>query len=292
MKRALTPLHLGGSLYLNAGHKNLEPILLSDKYPFLKSIIIDFEDALLDADLLESEKRVMALIKAFKLQATAIFIRPRDEAQLKRLLRAERIDKIDGFVIPKVRPQKLENYMNLIDKAPFWLMPVLEDRTMLHPLKRVALFESLAKYKKDILTLRLGVEDLSQYLNIQRNCQGSLHDYPLLLSIALALLELAAFYGFNLTAPVYPCYEEDQGFLENCIFEKSCGFFGKTVIHPKQVERLNHFYQVTASERSKAEAIVASMQSIDTFEGMMLEKSVHQHWAEKILAQGAIYGYC
>ena len=290
MKRTISPLHLGGSLYLSAMHKNLKAILLEHKYPFLKSIIIDFEDALDAWELETAQKRLTNYLELFKSSKLLVFVRPRDSNHLAQLLTFAPIEKIDGFVLAKATPNRLESFMKLLKGRHFWMMPVLEDKSLLHPSFRVTLFERLASYKKEILSLRFGAEDLSQHLNIHRDCQTRLYEYAPLYHLAMELLTLCGYYGFTLSAGVFSCYKDEKNFLEEIALEQKCGFFGKTLIHPQQAKLLHRSYRISKKDLQKAQAILKSAQSIGTHQEMMLERTVHTKWAQKILAQEAIYG--
>ncbi len=291
MKRDITPYHLGASLYLPANHKNLFAVAVRKKYPEVKSIIIDFEDAIYDEDLHDASKNLTELLAIIPKQALLIFIRPRSVDHLHALLLLEGIKKIDGFVLAKCDTTNMHAYFDQLHDQPFWLMPVLESPQVFEPAKLFEIKQFLMQHHKQILSLRFGGEDLSSYLGMKRQCEDVLYDfYPLVQLLSTLVLQFKS-AGFNLTAAVFACFKNETGFIKEVAQDLKMGLFGKTVIHPSQVHLSNEAYKITQEELSQAEKVMAeNTKAIMASDGMMLETVVHRRWAKGVMMRKELYG--
>ena len=235
MQRDINAFHLGATLYLPAIHKNLRAVALNAKYSQAKSIIIDFEDAIFDEDMLQATKNITELLAEITQQELLIFIRPRSLDHLQTLLELEHIDKIDGFVLAKCDTQNMKEYFLPLQEKAFWIMPVLES-TEIFDSSKIALIKAfLLEHQKQILTLRFGGEDLSSYLGLKRQCEDIIYDfYPLQQLLSSIVLNFKSL-GFNISAPVFACFKNEQGFLKEVREDLKMGLFGKTVILLKLV---------------------------------------------------------
>lgn len=291
MKRDINAFHLGATLYLPAIHKNVRAVVLEAKYPQAKSIIIDFEDAIFDEDMLQAQENVAQLLVDIPEQELLIFIRPRSLEHLQILLGLKDIDKIDGFVLAKCDTQNMREYFLSLKGRAFWIMPVLESVEIFDSSKVAFIKAFLLEYKKEILTLRFGGEDLSSYLGLKRQCEDILYDfYPLQQLLSTIVLNFKS-HGFNITAPVFACFKNEEGFLKEVRGDLKMGLFGKTVIHPAQIDLAHKTYAVSESELQQAQKVLSKDASaIMVSDGMMLETIPHQRWAKAILIRREVYG--
>ena len=101
MKRLISSYEVGGALYIPATHKNVRKVILENYYPFVQSVILDFEDAISEDDFENISDEMMLLLRELPKQKLLVFIRPRDNQHLKILLALPEIEKIDGFVLAK-----------------------------------------------------------------------------------------------------------------------------------------------------------------------------------------------
>ena len=76
-------IRLGGTLFTPASFKNLADILSLKKYPTLKSLVIDFEDALDEKEYQNSLKSLKTLLKNHQKNSLLVFIRPKNPTNLK-----------------------------------------------------------------------------------------------------------------------------------------------------------------------------------------------------------------
>ena len=89
---------------------------------------------------------------------------------------------------------------------------------------------------------------------------------------------------------VYNDLDDDDGFLRECVQGRNFGFDGKTLIHPKQIERCNTTFSPSDAEIAFARAVVAAFaadenasRGVIRIEGKMAER-LHLAQSERILA--------
>ena len=289
MKRAISPLELGGSLYIPANHKNLFAVCVERKYPQVRSVIIDFEDALDGCDYELALTQFAALLEVLPSQELLVFVRTQSHEDLKRFLVLPAIDKLDGFVLAKCTLAVWHSSIKLFKRDTFWLLPVLETSEILYEHTRKALCDAFIKNKDTILTLRFGGEDLSVLLGIKKAKDETLYDYTLLTHL-LDSVRLS-FAPFNLTAPVFTYYKDKENFLREAQEDLRHGLFGKTLIHPDQALWLEEVYKVSQAHLTMAQKLLCEdATAIMSSEGAMLETVPHRIWAVRIQKQAGVYG--
>lgn len=291
MKRDITPYHLGGSLYLPATHKDLLPVVCSGKIPGLKSVIIDFEDAIASAELEAGHEAFERLLKESLNQALLVFVRPRSVKHLKALLRLEGIEKIDGFVLAKCDTTNMQPYFRVLKSQPFWVMPVLESAELFEPKKLSQMERFFSRHFDMILSLRFGGEDISSRLGLKRRCDQTLYDLPAVVQLLSTLVLRFKPKGFNISAPVFTCFKNGEGFGDEVVNDLNMGLFSKTLIHPSQVEAVNRLYRPTLDEYESALKVTQKDASaLISHNGMMLETVPHRRWAQAVLMRKELYG--
>jgi citrate lyase beta subunit len=288
--REINPIELGGTMYVPSINKNLLPIASGEKFPYLKSIVICFEDAIKEEQVEFAIKNVANFLKSFEYSKVKVFLRARNIDNLKKLLKLEDIEKIDGFAVAKFSTQNMQEYYKVFCKTEFYTMPVLESRDLFEIEKLKEIREFLLTQKR-ILTIRIGGEDMFKYLGIKKECDKSIHDFHVSSKIFADILSVFKPYGFTVCAPVYNCLENEVFFKSEVQRDIQEGFFGKTVIHPKQAQICNEIYQVSTKELAEAKEILDnSNEAIFRFEDKMCEPEAHQVWARNILMRYEVYG--
>lgn len=283
----ITPYHLGATLFVPATHKHLNAIAKSEKFGKLQSIVIDTEDGIdtgkLEDALFKVEKLLLQELPSRLLR----FIRVKDVDTLKRFLELKNIDKIDGFVLPKF-DNSVEEYLQVMQNNNFLFMPSIEGRALFDVLKMQTIRSKLLEFQERIICIRFGAEDMLKQLQLQREKNVSLYDMLVPSTVISNLLMTFKPYGFDISAPVYKFYEDEEGFKKELRYELQNGFVSKTIIHPKQIEWLQELYRVNEREIEKAEKILQTS-SVGSFEGEMLEKSTQEKYAKTILLRRDIY---
>ena len=100
--------------------------------------------------------------------------------------------------------------------------------------------------------------------------------------------------GENIPEPGIP--ESFKVLLKELQNDRSAGFIGKTVIHPKQIPLVNKTYAVSKEDIADAKHILnwdatsISMVSGNAKNERMTECKTHSNWARKILYLAESYG--
>lgn len=277
-------------MYVPSINKNLLSVASGEKFSYLKSIIICFEDAIKEEQVEFALQNVANFLKSFEPLGIKVFLRARNIDNLKKLLELKDIEKIDGFAIAKFSTQNMKEYYKIFSKTGFYTMPVLESKDLFEIEKLKEIREFLLAQKK-ILAIRVGGEDMFKYLGLKKECDKSIHDFHVSSKIFSDILSTFKPYGFIVCAPIYNCLENELFFKSEVQRDIGEGFFGKTVIHPKQAQICNEIYQVSTKELAEAKEILDnSNEAIFRFEDKMCEPEAHHIWARNIFMRYEVYG--
>lgn len=291
---AHTALALGATLYLPATRPDLVALGNGDKLPTLRSLVYCTEDAVAAPDV----ERALANLACALPQLTPVrgrfrFVRPRDPALLARILTLPGIDAIDGFVLPKVTPERLLAYEAILAPFPgFWLLPTLEtrdvfDQAVLGTLQRTLEHSELAER---ILCLRIGGNDLLNLLGVRRRPGQTIYDTPLRGTIETLVTTFKP-AGFALSAPVYDDFGDAATLAAEVARDLDFGLSGKTAIHPRQIAVIEAGYRVERDELGFAEAVLAEgAPAVFGVRTTMAEPSTQWRWAEAVRARAQLYG--
>lgn len=295
-----TQLHLGASMYVPTSRTsdNLIEIGNGEKYPSLRSVIFCTEDAVREQDLnqaLENLKRAVRKLSANREGTPMRFIRVRNPHILGRCIGFRGIERIDGFVLPKVTADSLPYYLaQLSDGDHFSIMPTLETGEVFESKQRAHLRDILMKEKvRDrVLCLRVGGNDLLNCLGLRRPKDRTIYDTPIGKLIGDLVRDFIP-HGFGLSAPVFELTDERYRRLleEEIRQDLAHGLFGKTAIHPSQIAVIEDMYKVDPSDLDEARAIVKEdAPAVFGMGGRMCEPTTHIRWARRIIAQAEVYG--
>jgi citrate lyase beta subunit len=297
-------LKLGASLYVPSTRNDLIDIALGRKLPEAKSIIFCTEDSILDADVPAALRNLSEMLETLPARNSGecpanrlLFIRARNVEMLGHLLRIPHIQRITGFVLPKLTAKNFPDYVaqfaaNGQVLKNFFLMPTLETREAFDPEAMRELRDLLnqPEIKDAILALRIGGNDLLNLLGVRRSRYRTLYESALGPTIA-NLVTIFKPYGFNLTSPVCE-FLYDHEILEREVAQDiEYGLFGKTAIHPDQIPIIEKAYQPSDQDVNMAEALLQDdAPAVFNMCGTMCEVQTHSAWAEHILARQNIYG--
>lgn len=283
-------IELGATLFVPATHKNLAQIISGAKYQNLKSVVIDTEDAISESDLSYSMEVIKNLLTLFKKNKLLVFIRPRNIEILKELLSYESIDQIDGFVLPKFSLINAQEYLNTLKLSSHLIMPSVEGKELFDTNKLIKLKDILVQYKEKIILVRFGLEDMLRQLSMKRRCEDSIFDIAVTSSILGNLLAIFKSAGFGVSGGVYPCFNDEVGFIKDVRRDLKEGLFSKTIIHPAQIELAHDIYKVTLDELNEANSLLSSSQAIINLDGKMGEINTMSPYARLIKLREKIYG--
>ena len=282
--RDIDYLELGGTLYVPAVHKNLKAILLDSKYDFLTSVVICFEDSIRDNDLQKAMQHFKNILQSYVPKKLKVFIRPRNIQNLKIIMSLKNIDNIDGFVLPKIDLQNIKNYFNFF-KNDFYLMPTIEKILDYNELKELSkIFK-----EQNILSIRIGIEDILGDFGIVRESSKPYFDNLIMNNFIYILFDNFK-KDFNVSAPVFPYFENKEILKQELKIEVELQIFNKTIIHPNQSKIINKFYKVSKQDLDIAKLLLEDKKAIFEVDKRMYEYATHKKWAVNLIKRAKIYG--
>ena len=269
--------HIGPSLYIPAIKPNLEIII--NRYK-AKSFIICTEDSIKESELdfsLDNIKNFLVYLNDFS--KTKIFIRIRNIDVLNKLLKMSHIDKIDGFVLPKVTLNSLFIYKEIFkNKLNFSLMPTLETKEVFSDdlLKIKNILDSF----KSILCIKIGVNDLMNLLHIRNKSRNTIFETPLRSVIEKILFTFKPF-GYEVAASVCRFIDDKETLQREIKQDISYGLYAKAAIHPNQISFIEDEYKKYALDNIEKARFILNKSSNAVFklDGEMIEPVCDRNWA-------------
>lgn len=317
MKDNLLYYSVGPLLYCPANKKSVANSILQEKFGTGYSLALCLEDTINDRFVEEAEQDLITSIseiyrsrqtQAFYLPK--IFVRVRNPQQIPRLTKAfgQSIALIAGYIIPKFSLANAASYIQAIIQANeasqkrLFLMPIYESPAMLdlnaRPSILYGLKDALAQVEELVLNIRLGGNDFCHLFGFRRHSDESIHRiWP----IASIFSDIVTAYGteYVISGPVWEYYSGqnwEQGLISELKDDKLCGFTGKTIIHPNQIDVVNRAFMVSRSDFNDAQSILhwdadaASFVSGNPAKERMNEYKTHGNWARQTLFLAEAYG--
>lgn len=281
---------LGATLFVPATHKDIIAILEGRKYPQLRSVVLDTEDAIAQESVEEALENIQKVLQNLQKKKIFVFLRPRNIRVLQRFLALESIEKIDGFVLPKFSLENAQQYLSLLKRENFVWMPSIEGEELFDEKKLIKLKELLLPHKESIILVRFGLEDMLRQLALRRKCDESVFDRAVTGFILGRFIGIFKSAGFCVSGGVYPCYKDEKGFA--CDVERDLveGLFSKTLIHPKQVGLYHELAKVCKSDFEEAIEILLDDKAVYAHNNKMVESTTMSPWAKEIVLRAQIYG--
>ncbi len=289
------PARLGATLYVPATRTDLFEIASGSKYPHLRSVVFDLEDAVLERDLGKAKANIAALVRQLaRTGATRkgpmLFIRPRSAAMLARLVALPAMNMIDGFVIPKATAEVMPAYISCLTNPRHLILPTIETREAFDPVEMRRLREQLIAIQDRVLVVRIGGNDLLQTLGCRRSNKRTAYDGPLG-KIISNLVSIFVPWGFAMSAPVLDNFTDMALLQEEIDRDIEHGLFTKTAIHPDQVAMIHTAYMVDAADHQSAIDILHDdAPAVFANHGVMSEPATHRAWARVVQERAAIFG--
>lgn len=228
---------LGATLYM-PGTKDVVDKLLTGTMHHTTSMVMCFEDAIREQDVLSAEENVLHHLRVIAgAMATGtvrmadvplIFLRVRTPEQFRQFLTklgAEHAAALTGFVFPKFYTSNATEYLELLAETNAKLgtslygMPILEGRTIAFRESRSKELEGLRDqiepYKAHILNIRVGGTDFSSIFGVRRGINASIYD---ILTVRDCLADILNFFNregadYTVSAPVWEyflAYKKDD----------------------------------------------------------------------------------
>lgn len=317
MKNDVLYYSVGALLYCPANKKSIADSIINESFGTKFSLALCLEDTINDKfvaeaeqDLVESINRIYISSQEKSFYLPKIFIRVRVPEQVVRLTRAlgESISVITGFIIPKFCLETSGTYINEIIRAneiankKLYMMPIYESSTIINLNTRYELLyelkDSLAKVEDLVLNIRVGGNDLCHVFGFRRHSDESIHRIR---PIANIFSDMITVYGtdYVVSGPVWEYYSGDnweKGLIAEIKDDQLCGFTGKTVIHPKQIEVVNKTYRVSRADYNDAQSILGWNKDSNSLvcgsesKERMNEYKTHVNWAHKTMYLAEAFG--
>lgn len=221
------------------------------------------------------------------------YIRVRSPWVLGRLLAAEGIGNVEGFVIPKATARNLPDYLHqLSEHDPFELMPTLEtaeafDQEEMRALRLLLQSEAV---RHRIPALRIGGNDLLNTIGVRRSPHRTIYDTAIGPVISQLVCQFKPF-GFNLTAPVFEGLAHPDVLAEEVERDLDHGLYSKTAVHPDQIPIIEAGYRVSTRDLEMAEHMLQQdAPAVFRMHDTMCEVGTHLRWAQLIISRASLYG--
>ena len=316
MNNSVIYYSVGPLLYCPADHPGVASSLISGSFGKGFSLAFCLEDTIRDNCVPEAEARLIATLKEISDAALQqdffmpkIFIRVREPDQIPRLFSqmGDLKQLICGFALPKFSLSNADAYIQAIagiNNGPrtFYMMPILEDASMVHLIRRYDILYGL-KEKLDqagplVLNVRVGGNDLCHVFGVRRHAVETIYDIR---PVAQILTDIFTVFGpdYVVSGPVWEYYDGpdwETGLDRELELDRQTGFVGKTIIHPKQIPSVLEHYKVRFSDYEDARAILnwqpatSNLVSGNPSGERMNEQKTHTRWAQKILYEAQVYG--
>jgi citrate lyase beta subunit len=284
---------MGASLYVPATHKDLLQIADGELLGELRSVIFCTEDAVAESELSYALFSLsLVLQQMVERPTTERFVRVRNPEVLKRVLEMPGVEKLTGFVLPKITQHNFDAYFNQIRKTHFMLMPTLETVEVFDDaeMKQLRLCLERPGVRDHIQALRIGGNDLLALLGIRRPRHLTIYRTPLGAVIS-KLVTIFRPYGFVLTAPVFEHLDNPSLLALEVEEDLAHGMIGKTAIHPSQVALIEQHYRVQHRDVDVAMRIIdESSPAVFRMHDSMCEVATHRAWAHGVLEQARVFG--
>ena len=317
MKNSSLYYSVGPLLYCPANNRTITHSIINEQFGNNFSLALCLEDTIQDNSIEEAEQILINSINTLykEKENTAfflpkIFVRIRNTNQLLRLNEAFKNtpDIVKGFILPKFSLDNADKYIETIIKInesainPIYTMPIYESSSIIDLRTRYdilyALKDKLKRIEELVLNIRVGGNDLCHAFGFRRHSNESIHK---LKPISQIFSDIITVYGMDyvISGPVWEYYNGEnwlEGLKNELIDDKLCGFIGKTVIHPKQINAVNENYMVDVLDVDDAKAILnwdkntRSLVSGNTAAERMNEYKTHSNWALQTLLQAEAYG--
>lgn len=314
---------VGGLLYMPASNRSIANKIITHKYDFVKSLVLDLEDSLGDdlielgmqtiKDTISELATALADGKITFADIPLIFIRVREIGQMTRVCKVlgNSIKYVTGFNIPKFDmmncPYYLDEFKQLPSADSLYIMPILENKYALYQQYRMKnllfIYDRLKEINSSVLNIRVGGADFCNILGVRRSINDTIYDID---AIASVLADIINVFGrsYIVSGPCWEFFENknnkaDKRWLSGLTAEvrkdRLNGFIGKTCIHPTQLSTVQQSLIVSNSDYQEAVSILGmNSNAVGVSKGVqgnrMNEVKTHTHWAKKIICLAAVYG--
>lgn len=292
---------LGAMLFvpttIEKGAPALSKIANGDKFHNLRTVIFDLEDSVKQDDVPRGMDNLRRALTDFSADSSVqVYVRARDASNLSALLQMPGIEKIHGFVLPKLDTTNVKDYFRRLPRqSNFAIMPILETMETFSNEKLLRLRDILDGnnlYGPRIQCVLIGAMDLFKLLRIQPDIDDTIYDTVIAGVIDNIVLAFTP-AGYKVSGTIYRGFGEDlEAVLRREVeLDKKRGLFSKLAIHPRQIEVIESGYAVSINDLLRALAILApDAPGVFKLFGEMVEPVTQVEWAKRIFARVVRFG--
>ena len=286
----LSPHALGATLYVPATRQDLLAAT-TGAIPGARSLVICLEDAVRPDHIPMAEKNLAGMLIDLPDDVQPmIYVRPRDLAMLTRLLGLVGIDRVQGFVLPKVTTDSLPRWLALLTATTHEIMPTIEGQEAFDRSELAILRRQLAGWEHRTRAIRIGGNDILGAMGLRRSRYRTAYDTPL----GDAINAIAGTFipsGLAVAAPVFEHFGNLDLLAQEVERDLEHGLFTKTAIHPTQINAIHDLYRPCDADVVEARNILAeNAPAVFGSRGSMCEPSTHIGWARNIITRANAYG--
>lgn len=284
-------VELGATLYIPVQHPRLADVLAGAN-PDLRSVVICLEDSLHEADVGAAQAVFGAILRMLEAAPPRLiaYARPRNPAMLSWMQTQPGIERLAGFVLPKITTANLADWLARLERPEHGIMPTIESAEAFDRAALMQMARTLAPLGERVHAVRIGGNDILNLLGVRRSRHRTAYDGPL----GLAIATMASVFlpeGLALSAPVFEHYAQTDLLREEVARDLEHGLLTKTAIHPSQVAIIHEALRPLASEVEEARAILArEARAVFGHAGSMCEPTTHARWAAGVLDRVAVHG--
>ena len=317
MNNSLLYYSVGALLYCPANRKNIADSIVKQRFGTKYSLALCLEDTIRDDSVAEAEHILVQTLRQLDQQSMQndfyvpkIFVRVRNARQIGRLHKAfgESARLITGYILPKFSLENAAGFIQEIIKVneasatPVYTMPIFESPSIIDLRTRYEILyqlkQKLDSVEKNVLNIRVGGNDLCHMFGFRRHDDESIHQIR---PIATIFSDIITVYGMDyvVSGPVWEYYQSSnwqKGLYHELADDKLCGFVGKTVIYPSQIEVVNEAYKVPQKDYQDAAAVLNwdksshSLVAGSVSKERMNEYKTHSNWALRTLLMAEYFG--
>lgn len=313
---------VGGLLYMPATQQNLVDKIISGKFSFVKSLVLDLEDALGDDMVGFGQRHICKVaqqldeaVKEGKLafeDVPLIFIRVRNHQHIRDTLDmlGENIKYITGFNIPKFDKHCCDRYINTFQEVAsqarsltgttLYIMPIIENKTAMYRQLRMdnLLYcnNALRAIHDNVLNIRVGGADFNSIFGIRRGTNHTIYDTGVIRSVLSDIINVFG-KSYVVSGPVWEYFgtkSGEDGLRRELDADAINGFIGKTAIHPSQLPIIQEFYIVDYMDYMDAVGILGMNMNTTGVQksasNRMNEVKTHTKWAQRTINMANVYG--
>ena len=283
-------VELGATLYIPVQHPRLAEVLAGAN-PDLRSVVICLEDSLHETEVGAAQEVFRATLRTLETAAPRLiaYARPRGPQMLEWMLAQPGVERLAGFVLPKITTANLAEWLARMDGPSHGIMPTIESTEAFDRAAMVQMARALAPVRERVHAVRIGGNDILNQLGVRRSRHRTAYDTPL----GLAIATMASVFlpeGLALSAPVFEHYALTDVLREEVARDIEHGLLTKTAIHPSQVPVIHDVLRPAPGEVEEARAILAAeARAVFGHGGSMLEPTTPARGALGVLDRARVH---